>query len=53
VADKYQTTEPPPTAKDAYQAACRIVDRDGALGMETEGILDNVMAELARLAGEP
>jgi hypothetical protein len=47
-----ETTEPPATAKDAYQAVCRIVDRDGALGMETESILDNVMSELARLAGE-
>lgn len=46
-------TEIAPTARDAYAAACRIVDRDHAAGMEVEGIIDNVLAELARMAGEP
>lgn len=47
------SAQPIPSAQDAYAAACRIVDRDGALGIEAEGIIDNVLAELAKLAGVP
>lgn len=37
--------------REAYETACAIQDRDGDLDMEPEGILDNIMAELRRLAG--
>ena len=37
--------------RDAYAAAARIVDLDDAAGVEASGIIDNVLAELARLAG--
>lgn len=39
--------------KAAYEAACRIVDRDGELGMDDFGIIENILAELAKLAGVP
>lgn len=37
--------------KDAYEEACRIVDRDHAAGVDDNGIIDNVLAELAKMAG--
>lgn len=33
-----------------YEAARRIVDRDHAAGVESDGIIDNVLVELAALA---
>jgi hypothetical protein len=38
-------------ARDAYHAACRIVDRDHEAGVDDHGIIDNMLAELAKLAG--
>lgn len=38
-------------ARDSYEAACRIVDRDHKDGVFDQGIIDNILAELARLAG--
>jgi hypothetical protein len=39
--------------KIAYAEACRIYDRDSALGMEEQGIIDNMLGALAKLAGVP
>jgi hypothetical protein len=47
---KHDQPVSPATALGAYQAACRVMGRDGELGMDAEGILENVMAELAVLA---
>ncbi len=38
-------------ALHAYKAACRVVDRDHKDGVFDQGIIDNILAELARLAG--
>jgi len=46
----FWTTPSQSTAKDAYDAACRVVDRGGALNMASDGILENVLGELATLA---
>lgn len=36
---------------ESYRAACRVVDRDRKDALVEHAILDNVLAELARLAG--
>ena len=37
--------------RTAYEAARRIVDRDAEDGVDDFGIIDNLLAELAKLAG--
>lgn len=38
-------------AAAAYTAACRILDRDRAAGVEDFGIIENILDKLAELAG--
>lgn len=36
--------------RSAYAEACRVYDRDSALGMDEQGIIDNILGALAKLA---